>query len=128
MEDDEEAKEAKDVEAGGLMSKLNCCKGKKEEEERIRDVERAAGKVKSSKPLSYIIMIPGPSLYTSDCWTQASSWYERACAIVLTRAQYVFRTSDAPLNYFAGCPAFFTMFSFTVKLMVNFKSNFSHEF
>ncbi|XP_073965786.1 mechanosensory transduction mediator stumble [Choristoneura fumiferana] len=40
-EDDE--KETKDVE-GGLMSKLNCCKGKKEEEQRIRDVERAAGK------------------------------------------------------------------------------------
>ncbi|XP_047999909.1 protein stum [Leguminivora glycinivorella] len=38
-EDDDKMEEGK-----GVMSKLNCCKRKKEEEQRIRDVERAAGK------------------------------------------------------------------------------------
>ncbi|XP_063370502.1 protein stum isoform X2 [Cydia amplana] len=36
--------EVKNVEGKGVMSKLNCCKRKKAEEQRIRDVERAAGK------------------------------------------------------------------------------------
>ncbi|XP_063630465.1 protein stum [Cydia splendana] len=37
--------DVKNVEEGkGVMSKLNCCKRKKKEEQRIRDVERAAGK------------------------------------------------------------------------------------
>lgn len=73
----------------------------------------------SPDPVNRIIIMayihPTAGLSVDHCPHVGSMWIENFA-------------SHTPLTYSASCPGFSTVFSFNIKVVVNFKSKFANEF